>query len=48
MPVRLGDRIGVLSRRRYWPTVVCDTTSINLYSKAVCAAIGAPAPRATS
>jgi kynureninase len=39
MPLRLGDRIGALIGAASGQTVVCDTTSINLY-KAVHAAIG--------
>jgi kynureninase len=39
MPVRLGDRIGALIGAASGQTVVCDTTSINLY-KAILAAIG--------
>src|ERR1700677_676903 len=39
MPVRLGDRIGALIGAAQGQTLVCDTTSINLY-KAIQAAIG--------
>ena len=39
MPVRLGDRIGALLGAAPGQTLVCDTTSINLF-KAVHAAIG--------
>jgi kynureninase len=39
MPVRLGDRVGELLGAAPGQTLVCDTTSINLY-KAVHAAIG--------
>jgi kynureninase len=39
MPLRLGDRVGALIGAAPGQTVVCDTTSINLY-KAVHAAIG--------
>jgi len=39
MPVRLGDRIGTLIGAAPGQTLVCDTTSINLY-KAIHAAIG--------
>src|SRR6202171_446219 len=39
MPLRLGDRVGALIGAAAGQTVVCDTTSINLY-KAVHAAIG--------
>src|SRR6202158_912834 len=39
MPVRLGDRVGALIGAAQGQTLVCDTTSINLY-KAVHAAIG--------
>src|SRR5260370_42340363 len=39
MPVRLGDRVGALIGAASGQTVVCDTTSINLY-KAIHAAIG--------
>src|ERR1700704_6732768 len=38
MPLRLGDRLGALIGAAPGQTVVCDTTSINLY-KAVHAAI---------
>jgi kynureninase len=39
MPLRLGDRVGALIGAAPGQTLVCDTTSINLY-KAVHAAIG--------
>jgi kynureninase len=39
MPVRLGDRVGALIGASAGQTLVCDTTSINLY-KAIHAAIG--------
>jgi kynureninase len=39
MPVQLGDRVGALMGAAPGQTVVCDTTSINLY-KAIHAAIG--------
>jgi kynureninase len=39
MPLKLGDRLGALIGAAPGQTVVCDTTSINLY-KAVHAAIG--------
>ena len=39
MPVRLGDRVGALIGAAPGQTVVCDTTSINLF-KAIHAAIG--------
>jgi kynureninase len=39
MPARLGDRVGALIGATPGQTVVCDTTSINLY-KAIQAAIG--------
>jgi len=39
LPVRLGDRVGALIGAGAGQTVVCDTTSINLY-KAIHAAIG--------
>ena len=39
MPVRLGDRVGALLGADAGQTVVCDTTSINLF-KALHAAIG--------
>jgi len=39
MPARLGDRVGALMGAAPGQTLVCDTTSINLY-KAVHAAIG--------
>jgi kynureninase len=39
MPVRLGDRVGTLLGAAPGQTLVCDTTSINLY-KAIHAAIG--------
>ena len=39
MPVRLGDRVGALIGAAAGQTLVCDTTSINLY-KAIQAAIG--------
>jgi kynureninase len=39
MPARLGDRVGTLIGAEPGQTLVCDTTSINLY-KAVHAAIG--------
>src|SRR5258708_32880675 len=38
MPVRLGDRVGALMGAAPVQTLVCDTTSINLY-KAIHAAI---------
>lgn len=44
MPLRLGDRLGALIGAAAGQTVVCDTTSINLY-KAVCAAMGLKADR---
>ncbi len=44
MPVRLGDRVGALIGAAPGQTLVCDTTSINLY-KAVHAAIGLRADR---
>src|SRR6202789_799237 len=31
MPVRLGDRVGALIGAASGQTVVCDTTSVNLY-----------------
>jgi kynureninase len=39
LPVRLGDRVGALIGAAPGQTLVCDTTSINLY-KAIQAAIG--------
>jgi kynureninase len=39
MPARLGDRVGALLGAAAGQTLVCDTTSINLY-KAIQAAIG--------
>jgi len=39
MPVRIGDRVGALIGAAPGQTLVCDTTSINLY-KAIHAAIG--------
>ena len=39
MPLQVGDRVGALIGASPGQTVVCDTTSINLY-KAVHAAIG--------
>jgi kynureninase len=39
MPVRVGDRVGALIGAAPGQTIVCDTTSINLY-KAIHAAIG--------
>lgn len=39
MPVRLGDRVGALIGAAPGQTLVCDTTSVNLY-KAIHAAIG--------
>ena len=39
MPARLGDRVGALIGAAPGQTLVCDTTSINLY-KAIHAAIG--------
>jgi kynureninase len=39
MPLRLGDRVGALIGAAPGQTLVCDTTSINLY-KAIHAAIG--------
>src|ERR1700724_3886922 len=39
MPVQLGNRVGALMGAAPGQTVVCDTTSINLY-KAIHAAIG--------
>ncbi|HEY3793446.1 MAG TPA: kynureninase [Bradyrhizobium sp.] len=39
MPLRLGDRVGALIGAAAGQTVVCDTTSVNLY-KAVHAAMG--------
>jgi kynureninase len=39
LPLRLGDRVGALIGAAPGQSVVCDTTSINLY-KAVHAAIG--------
>ena len=39
MPARLGDRVGALLGAAPGQTLVCDTTSINLY-KAIHAAIG--------
>ena len=39
MPVRLGDRVGALIGAAPGQTLVCDTTSINLY-KAIQAAMG--------
>jgi kynureninase len=39
MPVRLGDRVGALMGAAPGQTIVCDTTSVNLF-KAIHAAIG--------
>ena len=39
MPLRLGDRVGALLGAKAGQTVVCDTTSINLF-KALHAAVG--------
>ena len=44
MPARLGDRVGALIGAAPGQTLVCDTTSINLY-KAIHAAIGLRADR---
>src|ERR1700731_3335924 len=46
MPVRLGDRVGTLIGAAPGQTLVCDTTSINLY-KAIHAAIGLQPDRDT-
>ena len=41
LPLRLGDRLGALIGAAPGQTVVCDTTSINLY-KAIHAALAPP------